>query len=144
MIGSEIVATGLAMALPQIQSVHDTVGDRIYGIDVVPQGEQLPAVIHSPVSSSFGAAVGAGANTEIVQYQVRLVCEGQSTDPIWDATEAQLAALDGAHFDLVVKGHQYSLDLEAVGETVPTTAYVGGTYYRILGTIYNVHVVRTS
>ena len=142
MIGSEVVNTLLAQELPTLPAVASAVGNRLASIEIVPQGMSLPAGLFHTTSSSYGGTVGGEPLDESLGYTVRFICAGTSTDPVWDAALAQKSHLSGKTFRLAVQGDNYAVTFTATGEAIPTTVYEGGTYYRILGTTYDVHVTK--
>lgn len=142
MIGSEVVNTLVYQRMSANTAVTDVVGDRMASIEIVPNGLGFPALLFHPSSSEYHSAISGQADSETIGYQVRVICKGTSTDPIWDAALAQLADLGGNTFRLAVNGDNYAVTFTATGETIPTTVYEGGTYYRILGTSYDVHVTK--
>ena len=142
MIGSEVVATLVYQRMSANSAVTEVVGDRMASIEIVPAGMALPALLFHPSSSVYSGPTYGGATSETIGYQVKVICEGTSTDPIWDAALAQLADLGGQTFRITVNGDNYSVSFNETGETIPTTVYEAGTYYRILGTAYDVQVTK--
>src|SRR5690606_26348022 len=107
--------------------VSADVGERIYGLNVVPPGASTPAVLFYMPSSStydgFTELLGADdINGESLQFDVVCVCDGTSHAPIRRAFRGQLAALSGREFDEVDEdGRHYQVTFTARGETpLPT------------------------
>ena len=142
MIGSEVVATLVYQRMSANSVVTEAVGDRMASIDIVPAGMSLPALLFHPSSSVYHSAITQSVNAETLGYQVKVICEGISTNPIWDAALAQLADLNGQAFTIAVNGDNYMVTFTASGEVIPSTVYESGKYYRILGTTYDVHVTK--
>lgn len=146
MFGSEITAEVLTRELKAINEVTADVGDRVFASLIVPGDADLPALIFYMEDAPYGGPLGtrpAGAITQqIVRFVVRILTEGQSTNPIINAAEAQLAHLDGRRVDTVWRGWNYTLTFTALGE-VPITNFVeDATNYRQLGTVYEAEVSR--
>lgn len=142
MFGSEVVATVVYQQLAADPVVQAAVGDNLAGIEIVPAGMGVPAGLFHPTSSTYGGPVSGGAAAESLGYTVKFICEGISTNPIWDAAERQMALFDGNVFTTEVNGERYAVSFTATGESIPTTVYESGTYYRLLGTSYDVHITR--
>lgn len=142
MFGAEIAAVAVYQALAPDATIQAAVDNRILAIEIVPEGVATPAVLHHPTGSTYEGPISGPAAMERVLYAVRLVCEGISTDPIWAAAERQMAILDGNQFAVVVNEEQYTVGFTATGETIPTTVYEDGNYYRLLGTNYDVDVTK--
>ena len=142
MFGSEIVATVVYQKLAGDSVIQDTVSDRLAGIEIVPQGMGLPAGLFHPTSSNYGGTISGAASSESIGYTVKFVCEGTSTNPIWNAAQRQMELLDGHIFTVEVSGEHYAISFTASGEAIPTTVYESGTYYRLLGTSYDVQITR--
>lgn len=140
MFGSDVVNTFLYGHLTAITAITDTVSDRLYSIDIVPG--DLPAGLFHPSTSTYSGPIGGQASSETLTYQVRFICEGTSTAPIRTAAFAQMDSLDGDTFTVTHEGDSYTLSFTSTGETIPTTVFESGTYYRILGTTYEVHVTK--
>jgi len=148
MFGSKIVSTILYEHLSAITAVTDAMGDRIIGLNAVPQGTTLPAVIFYPEFSAYSGPMGnrvGGAgdiNFEQMRFVIRLICKGMDTTPIDAAADAQLDHFDGLNVDVNVNGIMYYVTFTAQGEIPLTSLLDGGTFYRQLGTVYGVEITR--
>lgn len=142
MFGAEIAATVVYQTLAGDSVIQGAVGDSLAGIEIVPQNMSLPAGLFHPTSSNYGGPIQGGASSETLGYTVKFICEGISTDPIWDAAERQMDLFDGKVFEIEVRGERYAVSFTAQGESIPTTVYEGGVYYRLLGTAYDVQITR--
>lgn len=143
MFGSEVVDAFVHAELATLPEVTAAVGTRIASIEIVPASMALPAGLHHVTSSTYGDYGG----DEELGYTIRFICEGTSTNPIREAAAAQKqhfapANEAGTTFQYTYEGEHYTLSFTADGEAIPTTVYEGGTYHRLLGTTYTVHIVK--
>lgn len=148
MFGSKIVSAIIYDHLSAITVVTAAVGDRIIGLNIVPQGVAPPVSLYYPEFSSYDGALGnrqGGAgdiNFEQMRFVIRLICKGMDTTPIDAAADAQLDHFDGLSVDMNVNGTMYYVTFTAQGEVPLTSLLDGGTFYRQLGTTYGVEITR--
>jgi len=147
MFGSEITAAVVVRELGSLPAVISTVGDRLLASTYVPLDEDVPALLTYAEDAPYaegpiGSRLSGPIASQNVRQIVRIVCEGRSTDPIYDAAVAQLDHLDGERFDFVSRGRSYLLTFTAVGEVPLNTLQEENVDYRQLGNIYGVEVTR--
>jgi len=150
MFGSKIVSTIIYEHLSAVSAVTAAVGDRIIGLNIVPQGATLPALLYYPEFSAYSGPLGnrqGGAgeiNVEQMRFVIRMICKGMDTTPIDVPADAQLDHFDGLNVDVNVNGTNYYVTFTAQGEVPLTSLLDGGTFYRQLGTVYGVEITRGS
>lgn len=148
MFGSKIVSAIIYDHLSAITEVTAAVGDRIIGLNIVPQGATPPVSLYYPEFSAYSGPLGnrqGGAgdiNFEQMRFVIRLICKGMDTTPIDAAADAQLDHFDGLNVDVNVNGTMYYVTFTAQGEIPLTSLLDGGTFYRQLGTTYGVEITR--
>lgn len=137
MFGSEIAAAFVRTQLLALPAVTAAIGTRLANLMVLPADMALPGLIHYAEQGTYGAAMGGGGiASERLRYVVRLICQGESTEPIKVAAESQLTALDGA---TGMQGGAF-VAVSATGEWPLTTTLEDGVYYRQLGTLYDIDI----
>lgn len=109
----------------------------------------VPALIHYPETLAYSGPLNGGLppNEETGRYVVRLICEGQSDEPIVDAADAMLAALSGATGQIAGADGTYDIRLDVASEW-PNTSYIEAVngvavYHRELGDVFEVQIVRS-
>lgn len=147
LFGTEIVARLLYRDLSAIPAVTAAVGDRIHGLMVAPQSYAAPFLLYHPEQSAYPSEAidrhGAEISSETMRFAVRLICPGESTDPILAAATAQLdhflaaGPIDYAWGDL-----PFQVTFIPLGEYPLTTLVDGADISRQLGTLYAVDCLR--
>lgn len=142
MFGSDVVNSLLYDLFSDDEVITLIVGDRIHGIDIAPG--DLPALLFHPSSSSYDGSIGGDPAVEMLTYQVRLICEGTSIMPILSAAQRQMALLDPgvATHTITLDEQVYHVTFTVTGESIPTTVFESGMYYRLLGNTYDVLVAK--
>lgn len=145
---SEIASEAIQTKLLTISAVTGVVGSRIVNRAYVPQDMDLPAVFHyaEPGGGGYDSTINAGflPSSLTLRYVVRLICQGESTDPIDDAADAILAAFSGQ----LAAQAGYAVNVWPV-EPWPQSFGVGGlveggTVYSETGDFYTVEVLKTG
>lgn len=147
MFGTELVSTILVRVLQPLAVANGNLAGPV-AAPLLSQGYQLPAVLMYPEFSSYDGPmmsrqIGGSISSEQLRMVVKAVCKGESTTPILDFCEAQIAFLDGFIVDAeAYRGSTYQVTFTANGEIPITTQIDGGEFYRQLGTVYDVHITR--
>src|SRR5688500_12130138 len=109
----------------------------MFGTTMVPQGQDLPALLTSAENSVYpDPSLYGPIDVEVLRIVVRLICLGSSTEPILAAALAQQEVLHG----LVVEQGGAHITVMASGAVPLTTLQDGGVIYRQLGTTYSVEI----
>ena len=140
--GSEIADEVLYAELSGLTAVTAAVGTNILGRSAVVQGDTLPALMFYAESSAYDPPgfSGDSIGLETLRYVVRVICTGDSTDPIRAAALAQRQHLNGVAFNTVVDAQNYQVRFDAEGAFPLTFLVDQGITYRQLGTVYSVYV----
>jgi hypothetical protein len=146
-IGSLIVERVLARELKGSAEIAADVGTSIHATPAVPPGQPTPALMFYMASTSSydgpGFLEADDIAIETLVFHVVAVCRGTSHAPIRGAVQAQRSILAGHAFTIEDEGHTYTVTFNARGETPLQTRIEGDTFYRALGTVYEVEVTRS-
>lgn len=146
MFGSIVAEEVIYQRLSSDPTITGTVGESVWALMSVPQGEPIPALLFYRTNSSYGGYASAvesdDINYEEMLYEVHVVCEGTSTVPIEDAAERQMDLLSGFEAQVQYRGRNYQLLFTAEGETMLGSVQEGPQFYRDLGTVYRVEISR--
>lgn len=147
LFGTEIVSRLLYRDLSAIPAVTAAVGDRIHGLMVAPVPYSEPFLLYHPEQSSYPTEAidrfGGEISSELMRFAVRLICPGESTDPILAAATAQLAHfLAAGPIDDEWDSLPFQVTFTPLGEYPLTTLVDGGDISRQLGTLYAVECLR--
>lgn len=145
MFATDAVAAVIYSVIVQVPEVGALVGDRIIGLPVLPPDVPLPVIMFyptfSPDNGSYGdLAIGGVIATERVDWTMRVICEGRTTDPVRPVAKAILDALHHHSADIVLDGESRQVSISATGELTQTTVIEGDRYFRQLGNFYRSNV----
>lgn len=147
MFGTQIVNASLVPVFEAVPDLVAAVNDRFISKTYVPDGIPLPALLFYAEATSYVAAIGSSrpngpVNFEAVQLTVRLICDGNSTEPIYEAAEAYFEALRDLRINVQYRGWNYMLTFNPVGEVAMSAITEGPNDYSQLGTDYSVEIIR--
>lgn len=145
MFGTDAASEVIYRVLSGVPELTALVDDRIVGLPVLPQDVQLPVAMFAPVAGlangSYGdLAIGGPIAMERIDFAVRLICAGRSTEPLLAAAMAQLQALHGHREGVTLAGVPHVVTISATGELTSTTVIEGDTFHRQLGNTYRVEI----
>ncbi len=137
MFGSEIVSRFILEQLAIVRAAQGFTG-AAHGLPILPQAVPLPAMAFYPEYSVYEAQTGLAY--EGLRFAIKVMVAGTSTGSIRPMALAQLNHFDGRIANYTYEAVNYQISFTANGELLPTTVVDAGTFYRQLGTIYNVDI----